>query len=128
MIGEGVTRVPVPKERRRGSGRRPYPKQCYARAGMYQLEHPDVTLVHGIVDKGLGPFVHAWCELPEGLVFDGADNAFYDLTEYRRRLRVASERRYSARDAAERAYRTGIWSAWDIPDSVLADYLRPTRG
>ena len=129
MIASDLTSMPNPAGRsRRGIGRSPKPKQCYARAGQYQLEHPDVTLVHGIIDTGLGYFVHAWCELPEGIVFDGADNAFYRTGEYRAHVSVALELRYTTKQAAERVVESGAWANWDLNDGVLADFLRTREG
>lgn len=114
--------VPTPVGRRRGVGRKPHPKACFERASLYQLEHPDVTLVHGVVTAGdiVLVFAHAWCELPEGVVFDGVDNAFYPTPAYREHLRVGREHRYTSKQAAERLLATGWYGGWDI-DPITSD-------
>src|SRR5215204_1723272 len=102
--------VPCPKNRRKGTGRRTWPGHCYERAGRYQLEQRDVTLVHALIRIGI---FHAWCELPEGLVYDGVDNAFYDATQYRAHVGVHAEKRYTVKEAAHRMIAANMWDCWD---------------
>jgi hypothetical protein len=100
------------------------PSNAMRLAGRYQLIHTDVTVVHARVREG---YIQAWCELPEGVVFDGVDNAFYTTSEYRAHLGVIDEERYTAREAAELACRLGAWAP-DQARFTFADQLRTGHG
>ena len=70
MIGDGLQTVQVSATRAAGIGRRK-PKRCFAEAAKFQERHDHVTLVHALIQTpDMHPFLHAWCELPEGVVFD----------------------------------------------------------
>lgn len=112
MIGDRLTTAVVSPSRRERVRRR-RPKRCYPAAAEYQLDHPDVTLIHAeIWPRGMHPFGHAWCELPEGIVFDGADGRFYPLAEYRQHVRPVSEVKYSAAEALADLLASPHWGPW----------------
>jgi hypothetical protein len=117
--GSELDPVPCPKERRKGTGRRQYPKECYWRAGNFALSQPDVTLVHALVGNRVIPMIHAWCELPEGLVYDGVDNEFYRTDEYRNLVGVVAEARYSVQEAAGRFVENKHWGPWEEAEELL---------
>ena len=125
----GIQSVPCPPGRKKGTGRKPWPKQCFARAGMYQGAQPDVILVHALI---LGGIIHAWCELPEGVLFDGSRNLFYDTMEYRNNVDVIKEVRYTSLETAQKLQECAenhgemFWDAWD--KAALYDAIRPTEG
>lgn len=90
-------------------------KRCYELAGRYQTNHPDVILVHAPQHgwNNVMPIHHAWCELPEGLVYEPYDGKFYGLAAYRAARQPADdEQRYTRTQAAQLIGSTGTWGPW----------------
>ena len=52
--------------------------RCYELAGRFVLEHPDASLVHGLVK---GSIQHAWAEI-DGLVYDGTCRGLFRREGY----------------------------------------------
>ena len=57
--------------------------QCYKKAWEYAVDHEveGMRVVHGTYGGGLN-IDHAWVELPEGVLFDGVTQRFYQREGY----------------------------------------------
>ena len=79
---------------------------CYRRACDYVLAHTPgkgacpplagMRLVHGVCGDATDLWAHAWVELPDGLIFDGVRQVFYDRGGYYQVLHAVAEATYDA--------------------------------
>ena len=103
------------------SGRRHW-ADCYRRACDYVLAHTrgrgsclpldGMRLVHGVCGDGIDTWAHAWVELPDGLIFDGVRQAFYDRGGYYQVLRAVAEATYDAPGMIEHMRASARYGPW----------------
>jgi len=83
-----------------------------------------VKLIHGfyygypgdIVSELEEPVIHAWIELPEGIIFDGDLQRFYKQGEYYRLLGCVKEAEYSIEEAARQVVNNKNYGIWHKQD------------
>lgn len=110
-----------------------YWNDCYRRAVAYVLAHmpgsgrcPPVagmTLVHGTCGSDSLLWAHAWVELPDGLVFCGVRQRFYDRAGFQQVLQATAEATYRPEEMVEWLLATQRYGPWH--QGVLGD--RPAR-
>jgi hypothetical protein len=123
-ISDYLQPVEVAPARKPGSQRyKDRTARCYELAIKYQYRHPDAVVVHASVQHpgtSMKPGTdHAWCELPEGVVYDPADGQFYDTAAYRTQQQLEHEGRYTQLQAARLVLHTNSWGPW------IPMHLRP---
>ena len=95
---------------------------CYRRACDYVLAHtaqrgscPPISgmrLVHGVCGDASDLWAHAWVELPDGRVFDGVRQEFYDREGYCRVLGAVAEATYDAPAMIEQMRASVRYGPW----------------
>jgi hypothetical protein len=99
-----------------------YWTDCYRRASDYVLARArqpgpclpadGVLLVHGVCRDDHVMWAHAWVELPDGVVFDGVRQQFYDRDGYYRTLRATAEATYDAAAMREQMRARRHYGPW----------------
>ena len=100
---------------------------CYRRACNYVLAHTPgkgacpplagIRLAHGVCGDATDQWAHAWVELPDGLIFDGVRQAFYDRGGYYQVLHAVAEATYDAPAMIEQMRASLRYGPWH--DGVL---------
>ena len=71
-----------------------------------------MRLVHGVCGDSTDVWAHAWVELPDGLIFDGVRQAFYDRGGYYQVLRASAEATYDAPEMIEQMRASERYGPW----------------
>lgn len=94
------------------------PGDCYRAAGRYVLENTlfddafTPTLVHGTVSGRGGTMDHAWVVINDAIVFDGAQQQFYDKDDYYAAFSAKEAKRYSPTDMKKAMLKAKHWGPW----------------
>jgi hypothetical protein len=90
--------------------------QCFPNAYKYQSEHPEVTLVHGLV-TGQGPikgivYSHAWCELDD-MVIDPTPGITVPKALYYKVGKITDTFKYNLLEKLKISFKTGNYGPWE---------------
>lgn len=93
---------------------KPIPGQCYKNAFMWAQEHPEWSIVHGILTNKRHnvKMGHAWNEASE-IVYDPSVALFVDKDRYYKLGDVSYAKSYTLDEATENALKENNWGPWD---------------
>jgi len=114
----GLDPIDVPRRLRLGAGGPIAGESSHYTAWRYLLQHtrePDIRLVHGRHDAGLGGARNdqAWVQLGDTVVFDGLTRRFYAADAFHAVTNAEAGHRYTPAEAARlmlKADHPGPWS------------------
>jgi GNAT superfamily N-acetyltransferase len=119
-----------------GTGSEKSKGDCMSAAYKWIKEHPEETLVHGMVTSDGKRFPHAWGEDNDGNVHEvsNGQNVVVPRAEYYERFEVkpddpAEYHRYTHTEALVQSVRAGHYGPWDISEETVdLDRLEESTG
>ena len=104
---------------------RDYRGRCYEMCLKYVRSHmdtvPELILVHGVIYIVGLAYEHAWIEFPNGTVFDGTTQHFYDRAAWDRLLLAQVDRRYTTVEVCQQVATAVYRTPGGAPGSENAD-------
>lgn len=97
---------------------KPRPGDCYRAAGRYVMENTLLNkafkprLVHGKIGSGGNAIDHAWVVINDTIVFDGAQQQFYDKADYYDAMNVKETKSFDPTEMKVQMLKTKHWGPW----------------